>query len=64
MWAVTESSIDPEATGATAVGLATLVSDPESGGAGAGATVLDTWFPAPELTPAGAPGGTERLSMG
>ena len=31
MLAVTESAIDPEATGASAVGLATLVSDPESG---------------------------------
>jgi 2,3,4,5-tetrahydropyridine-2,6-dicarboxylate N-succinyltransferase len=64
MWAVTESAIDPEATGATAAGLATVVSDPESGETGAAATVLDTWFPAPELIPAGAPGGTTRLSMG
>jgi 2,3,4,5-tetrahydropyridine-2-carboxylate N-succinyltransferase len=61
MWAVTESGIDPEVTGARGVGLATVVSGADAGGAG---TVLDTWFPAPELVPAtGAPGtqagGTE-----
>ncbi|HUY47527.1 MAG TPA: 2,3,4,5-tetrahydropyridine-2,6-dicarboxylate N-succinyltransferase [Streptosporangiaceae bacterium] len=47
-----ESGIDPSATGASAAGLATV----------AGGTVLDTWFPAPELTPAGGAGGTSRLS--
>jgi 2,3,4,5-tetrahydropyridine-2,6-dicarboxylate N-succinyltransferase len=56
MWAVTESAIDPEATGASAVGLATVAST------GAGDSVLDTWFPAPELVPAGEPAGTRPLS--
>ena len=65
MWAVNESGIDPQVTGAQGVGLATVV----SGAAGPGGTVLDTWFPAPELIPAtelpraaGGPGGTQRLS--
>jgi 2,3,4,5-tetrahydropyridine-2-carboxylate N-succinyltransferase len=42
--------------GAEGVGLATLAAD---------GTVLDTWFPDPRLTPAGAdPGGTARLQAG
>ncbi|MGP3736603.1 2,3,4,5-tetrahydropyridine-2,6-dicarboxylate N-succinyltransferase [Streptomyces sp. GDS52] len=40
-------------TGAVAAGLATLAAD---------GTVLDTWFPAPELSGAPGPSGTERLS--
>ncbi|MGP3970841.1 2,3,4,5-tetrahydropyridine-2,6-dicarboxylate N-succinyltransferase [Streptomyces sp. 6N223] len=48
---------DPRTTGAVAAGLATLAPD---------GTVLDTWYPAPELTtePEGpaAAAGTERLS--
>lgn len=40
-------------TGAVATGLATLAAD---------GTVLDTWFPAPELSGAPGPSGTERLS--
>jgi 2,3,4,5-tetrahydropyridine-2-carboxylate N-succinyltransferase len=47
MWAVTDSGIDPQATGARGAGLATL----------ADGVVLDTWFPAPELIPAPAGGG-------
>lgn len=40
-------------TGAVAAGLATLASD---------GTVLDTWFPAPELVAEPGPAGTERLT--
>ncbi|MEV0846680.1 2,3,4,5-tetrahydropyridine-2,6-dicarboxylate N-succinyltransferase [Streptomyces sp. NPDC049954] len=40
-------------TGAVAAGLATLAED---------GTVLDTWFPAPELSEDPGPSGTERLS--
>ncbi|MEV7415105.1 2,3,4,5-tetrahydropyridine-2,6-dicarboxylate N-succinyltransferase [Streptomyces sp. NPDC089919] len=40
-------------TGAVAAGLATLTPD---------GTVLDTWFPAPELVAEPGPAGTERLS--
>ncbi|WP_030544614.1 2,3,4,5-tetrahydropyridine-2,6-dicarboxylate N-succinyltransferase [Streptomyces albus] len=40
-------------TGAAAAGLATLAAD---------GTVLDTWFPAPELIAEPGPAGTERLS--
>ncbi|ATZ27391.1 2,3,4,5-tetrahydropyridine-2,6-dicarboxylate N-succinyltransferase [Streptomyces lavendulae] len=40
-------------TGAVAAGLATIASD---------GTVLDTWFPAPELVDAPGPAGTERLT--
>ncbi|WP_328539420.1 2,3,4,5-tetrahydropyridine-2,6-dicarboxylate N-succinyltransferase [Streptomyces sp. NBC_00344] len=40
-------------TGAVAAGLATVTAD---------GTVLDTWFPAPELTAEPGPSGTERLS--
>ncbi|AWW40205.1 2,3,4,5-tetrahydropyridine-2,6-carboxylate N-succinyltransferase [Streptomyces sp. AS58] len=46
----------PRTTGAVAAGLATIAAD---------GTVLDTWFPAPELSAANAdatgPAGTERL---
>ncbi|NEA37759.1 2,3,4,5-tetrahydropyridine-2,6-dicarboxylate N-succinyltransferase [Streptomyces sp. SID11385] len=42
----------PRATGAVATGLATLASD---------GSVLDTWFPAPELGADPGPAGTERL---
>jgi 2,3,4,5-tetrahydropyridine-2-carboxylate N-succinyltransferase len=40
-------------TGAAAAGLATIAAD---------GTVLDTWFPAPELVAEPGPAGTERLS--
>ncbi|WP_062211181.1 2,3,4,5-tetrahydropyridine-2,6-dicarboxylate N-succinyltransferase [Streptomyces sp. NBRC 109706] len=40
-------------TGAVAAGLATLAAD---------GTVLDSWFPAPELTEEAGPAGTERLT--
>lgn len=40
-------------TGAVAAGLATLAAD---------GTVLDTWFPAPELSAEPGPAGTERLT--
>jgi 2,3,4,5-tetrahydropyridine-2-carboxylate N-succinyltransferase len=40
-------------TGAVAAGLATIADD---------GTVLDTWFPAPELVDQAGPAGTERLS--
>ncbi|MEU9029220.1 2,3,4,5-tetrahydropyridine-2,6-dicarboxylate N-succinyltransferase [Streptomyces sp. NPDC048383] len=40
-------------TGAVAAGLATLTAD---------GTVLDTWFPAPELSAEPGPAGTERLT--
>ncbi|MCM2577577.1 2,3,4,5-tetrahydropyridine-2,6-dicarboxylate N-succinyltransferase [Streptomyces meridianus] len=40
-------------TGAVAAGLATVTAD---------GTVLDTWFPAPELVTDAGPAGTERLS--
>jgi 2,3,4,5-tetrahydropyridine-2,6-dicarboxylate N-succinyltransferase len=53
MWAVTEPDFDAELTGAQGVGLATMAGD----------TVLDTWFPAPELIPAGPAGGTGRLAV-
>ena len=59
MWAVTQSGIDPQATGAQGAGLATVV----TGAAGPGGTVLDTWFPAPELVPASQASGTVRLSL-
>ncbi|WP_199433956.1 2,3,4,5-tetrahydropyridine-2,6-dicarboxylate N-succinyltransferase [Qaidamihabitans albus] len=44
---------NPETTGATGVGLATVTD---------GGTVLDTWFPHPKLIDGGSGGGTERLS--
>ncbi|KOG85937.1 2,3,4,5-tetrahydropyridine-2,6-dicarboxylate N-succinyltransferase [Streptomyces varsoviensis] len=43
----------PRTTGAVAAGLATITED---------GTVLDTWFPAPELTADPGPSGTERLT--
>ncbi|UUU21144.1 2,3,4,5-tetrahydropyridine-2,6-dicarboxylate N-succinyltransferase [Streptomyces sp. DSM 40750] len=43
----------PRTTGAVAAGLATIAAD---------GTVLDTWFPAPELSAEPGPSGTERLS--
>lgn len=43
----------PRTTGAVAAGLATLATD---------GTVLDTWFPAPELLTEPGPAGTERLT--
>ncbi|WP_327237168.1 2,3,4,5-tetrahydropyridine-2,6-dicarboxylate N-succinyltransferase [Streptomyces sp. NBC_01317] len=49
----TSSSPSPRTTGAAAAGLATLTED---------GTVLDTWFPAPELLAEPGPAGTERLS--
>ena len=58
MWAVTQSGIDPQATGAQGVGLATVV----SGAADPAGTVLDTWFPAPQLALASQASGTVRLS--
>ncbi len=55
MAAVSAATPNPETTGATGVGLATVTPD---------GTVLDTWFPNPKLTDAAgaATGGTERLS--
>ena len=44
----------PRTTGAIAAGLATVAAD---------GTVLDTWFPAPELSVEPGPAGTERLSV-
>src|SRR4051794_32600610 len=43
----------PRTTGAVAAGLATIAAD---------GTVLDTWFPAPELVAEPGPSGSERLS--
>ncbi|MFF7979351.1 2,3,4,5-tetrahydropyridine-2,6-dicarboxylate N-succinyltransferase [Streptomyces sp. NPDC007901] len=43
----------PRTTGAAAAGLATIAAD---------GTVLDTWFPAPELVAEPGPAGTETLS--
>jgi 2,3,4,5-tetrahydropyridine-2-carboxylate N-succinyltransferase len=43
----------PRTTGAVAAGLATIAAD---------GTVLDTWFPAPELAEQPGPAGTERLT--
>ncbi|WP_027942166.1 2,3,4,5-tetrahydropyridine-2,6-dicarboxylate N-succinyltransferase [Amycolatopsis taiwanensis] len=44
---------NPEITGASGVGLATVTT---------GGTILDTWFPHAKLTEAGGTSGTERLS--
>ncbi|MGI5996341.1 MAG: 2,3,4,5-tetrahydropyridine-2,6-dicarboxylate N-succinyltransferase, partial [Saccharomonospora viridis] len=44
---------NPETTGATGVGLATVTND---------GTVLDTWFPQPKLTAEAHESRTERLS--
>ncbi|MEU3275175.1 2,3,4,5-tetrahydropyridine-2,6-dicarboxylate N-succinyltransferase [Saccharomonospora sp. NPDC006951] len=50
---MSEQTPNPETTGATGVGLATVSSD---------GTVLDTWFPNPKLTEAGEGSSTTRLS--
>ncbi|KOG66803.1 2,3,4,5-tetrahydropyridine-2,6-carboxylate N-succinyltransferase [Streptomyces griseoflavus] len=47
------SSASSRTTGAVAAGLATVTTD---------GTVLDTWFPAPELVAEPGPAGTERLT--
>ncbi|WP_028848903.1 MULTISPECIES: 2,3,4,5-tetrahydropyridine-2,6-dicarboxylate N-succinyltransferase [Thermocrispum] len=44
---------DPQTTGATGVGLATVTTD---------GTVLDTWYVQPKLVPASEEAGTQRLS--
>ncbi|MFI0819879.1 2,3,4,5-tetrahydropyridine-2,6-dicarboxylate N-succinyltransferase [Streptomyces sp. NPDC021098] len=49
---MTDAATTTRTTGAVAAGLATLTED---------GTVLDTWFPAPELAEAPGPAGTERL---
>ncbi|MFI0778602.1 2,3,4,5-tetrahydropyridine-2,6-dicarboxylate N-succinyltransferase [Streptomyces sp. NPDC021212] len=49
---MTDAATTTRPTGAVAAGLATLTED---------GTVLDTWFPAPELADAPGPAGTERL---
>jgi 2,3,4,5-tetrahydropyridine-2,6-dicarboxylate N-succinyltransferase len=48
-----DSTTATRTTGAVAAGLATLTGD---------GTVLDTWFPAPELVAEPGPAGTERLT--
>ncbi|MGH3450048.1 MAG: 2,3,4,5-tetrahydropyridine-2,6-dicarboxylate N-succinyltransferase [Haloechinothrix sp.] len=48
-----EQTPDPDITGATGVGLATITTD---------GTVLDTWFPHPKLTEPGGDAGALRLS--
>ncbi|MFE0627996.1 2,3,4,5-tetrahydropyridine-2,6-dicarboxylate N-succinyltransferase [Streptomyces sp. NPDC058864] len=50
---MTETTATSRATGAVAAGLATIADD---------GTVLDTWYPAPELVAAPGPAGTERLT--
>ncbi|MBB3052829.1 2,3,4,5-tetrahydropyridine-2-carboxylate N-succinyltransferase [Prauserella isguenensis] len=50
---MSEQTPDPETTGASGVGLATVT---------ASGTVLDTWFPHPRLTEPAAESGTVRLS--
>ncbi|MET9863752.1 2,3,4,5-tetrahydropyridine-2,6-dicarboxylate N-succinyltransferase [Streptomyces smyrnaeus] len=50
---MTEAPTSSRTTGAVAVGLATVA---------AGGTVLDTWFPRPELVDEPGPAGSERLS--
>ncbi|MEV5594400.1 2,3,4,5-tetrahydropyridine-2,6-dicarboxylate N-succinyltransferase [Streptomyces sp. NPDC052496] len=47
------TSTSSRTTGAVAAGLATVTTD---------GTVLDTWFPAPELVADAGPAGTERLT--
>jgi 2,3,4,5-tetrahydropyridine-2-carboxylate N-succinyltransferase len=49
---VSEQSLNPDSTGATGVGLATVTPD---------GVVLDTWFPHPKLTEGGE-SGSQRLS--
>ncbi|MEU2433052.1 2,3,4,5-tetrahydropyridine-2,6-dicarboxylate N-succinyltransferase [Streptomyces sp. NPDC007861] len=48
-----DSTTAPRTTGAVAAGLATIAGD---------GSVLDTWFPAPELVAEPGPAGTERLT--
>ncbi|MEV0599121.1 2,3,4,5-tetrahydropyridine-2,6-dicarboxylate N-succinyltransferase [Streptomyces sp. NPDC050315] len=50
---MTEAAASSRTTGAVAAGLATVTAD---------GTVLDTWFPAPELVAEPGPAGTERLT--
>ncbi|MFI8179901.1 2,3,4,5-tetrahydropyridine-2,6-dicarboxylate N-succinyltransferase [Actinacidiphila glaucinigra] len=50
---MTDTTATSRATGAVAAGLATIADY---------GTVLDTWFPAPELVAAPGPAGTERLT--
>ncbi|MEN2418417.1 2,3,4,5-tetrahydropyridine-2,6-dicarboxylate N-succinyltransferase [Streptomyces rimosus] len=50
---MTDAATSPRTTGAVAAGLATVTTD---------GTVLDTWFPAPELVADPGPAGTERLT--
>ncbi|TVL90768.1 2,3,4,5-tetrahydropyridine-2,6-dicarboxylate N-succinyltransferase [Streptomyces sp. SAJ15] len=50
---MTDAPDTPRSTGAVAAGLATIAAD---------GTVLDTWFPAPELVSEPGPSGTERLT--
>ncbi|MGP4004726.1 2,3,4,5-tetrahydropyridine-2,6-dicarboxylate N-succinyltransferase [Streptomyces sp. 8N706] len=50
---MTDAATSPRTTGAVAAGLATVAAD---------GTVLDTWFPAPELVAEPGPSGTERLT--
>ncbi|MGI5468085.1 2,3,4,5-tetrahydropyridine-2,6-dicarboxylate N-succinyltransferase [Streptomyces sp. CA-132043] len=50
---MTEAAASSRTTGAVAAGLATVTTD---------GTVLDTWFPAPELVAEPGPAGTERLT--
>ncbi|MEU4203276.1 2,3,4,5-tetrahydropyridine-2,6-dicarboxylate N-succinyltransferase [Streptomyces sp. NPDC045470] len=50
---MTDAATSTPATGAVAAGLATVTTD---------GTVLDTWFPAPELVADPGPAGTERLT--
>ncbi|MEU3603305.1 2,3,4,5-tetrahydropyridine-2,6-dicarboxylate N-succinyltransferase [Streptomyces sp. NPDC006798] len=49
---MTDTTVSRTTTGAVAAGLATIAAD---------GTVLDTWFPAPELAAEPGPSGTERL---
>ncbi|GCD46679.1 2,3,4,5-tetrahydropyridine-2,6-dicarboxylate N-succinyltransferase [Streptomyces paromomycinus] len=50
---MTDAATSSRTTGAVAAGLATVTTD---------GTVLDTWFPAPELVADPGPAGTERLT--
>ncbi|MFF3766638.1 2,3,4,5-tetrahydropyridine-2,6-dicarboxylate N-succinyltransferase [Streptomyces sp. NPDC001922] len=50
---MTDAATASRSTGAVAAGLATVTAD---------GTVLDTWFPAPELVAEPGPAGTERLT--
>ncbi|MDF4249856.1 2,3,4,5-tetrahydropyridine-2,6-dicarboxylate N-succinyltransferase [Streptomyces sp. WMMB303] len=50
---MTEAPTSADTPGAVAAGLATVAAD---------GTVLDTWFPQPELAPEPGPAGSERLS--